>query len=313
MQQAWSFKTIKHDDLRYHGNDGYDDDYSKHYRYNNFVANHKNVKVGDVVIITDRNAVLGVSLITQLTTRGVEKSSNKCPYPECNAKKLLIRKTLQPKWRCSNNHTFDSPLIISGPATEFTAEYGDNYRQVNSINMAQLKEKTLRYNVQSSIQEVDLNWVSSVFGLASFLGPTINIHDADEDVERSSSDERKIVERSIKQRRGQRSFRNCLITKNAKCAITGCELVDILEAAHIDAYRNDSHNNVRNGILLRSDIHTLFDLNLMAIHPHHLTIHFSKLVKEKYYLEFEGKKISINHSLSIEALKDRWTLFDACF
>ncbi|WP_345827766.1 HNH endonuclease signature motif containing protein [Erwinia sp. HDF1-3R] len=308
-QQAWSFKTIKHEDLRYHGNNGYDDDYSKNYRYDNDVGNHKNVKVGDLVIITDRDVVLGVSLITELKTSPKVKSRNKCPFPGCDAKKLVPRKKLLPLWRCSNNHKFDKPLILNVNATEFTAEYGTNFKKIDFISMDLLKENTLRYNGQSSIQEINFEWIDTLLNLNKVIDPTIGKHDADDNVERNCNDERKILERSIKQRRGQRKFRETLLSKNPRCAITGCELVDILEAAHIDAYRNNTHNHISNGILLRSDLHTLFDLNLMAIDPTSLTVHFSKLVKEKYYMTFEDNKIEIKHSLSTAALEERWASF----
>lgn len=38
-----------------------------------------------------------------------------------------------------------------------------------------------------------------------------------------------------------------------------------LEAAHIIPYQGDETNHISNGLLLRADIHTLFDLGLLAI------------------------------------------------
>ncbi|MBX9265352.1 HNH endonuclease, partial [Klebsiella pneumoniae] len=57
-------------------------------------------------------------------------------------------------------------------------------------------------------------------------------------------DQRKAVLRQIKQRRGQKAFRDSLLAQTAKCAVSSCEIVDILEAAHITAYKNDTHNHV---------------------------------------------------------------------
>ncbi|WP_183629116.1 HNH endonuclease signature motif containing protein [Novosphingobium sediminicola] len=47
---------------------------------------------------------------------------------------------------------------------------------------------------------------------------------------------------------------------------------DILEAAHIvpHAVIGQKGNDASNGILLRADIHTLFDLNLIRITPDYL-------------------------------------------
>ncbi|WP_224229861.1 HNH endonuclease [Xanthomonas oryzae] len=48
-----------------------------------------------------------------------------------------------------------------------------------------------------------------------------------------------------------------------RCAVTGSNAVRVLEAAHILPYRGEHTNRVDNGLLLRSDIHTLFDLGLL--------------------------------------------------
>ncbi len=81
-------------------------------------------------------------------------------------------------------------------------------------------------------------------------------------------DRRRVVERQIKERRGQRSFRDGLRRRyKSRCLVTGCQILDVLEAAHIQPYRGEEDNNLENGLLLRADIHTLFDLNLLGIEP----------------------------------------------
>jgi hypothetical protein len=50
-----------------------------------------------------------------------------------------------------------------------------------------------------------------------------------------------------------------------KCAITGCETSEVLEAAHIKVVEGADDNDLRNGILLRADIHALFDRGLIAL------------------------------------------------
>jgi HNH endonuclease len=42
--------------------------------------------------------------------------------------------------------------------------------------------------------------------------------------------------------------------------------LDILEAAHISPYRGEEDNHPENGLLLRADLHTLFDHLNAAIH-----------------------------------------------
>lgn len=310
VQQAWSFKAIEQEDLRYWGNDGYHDDSSLFYRYDSFVANHKNVKNGDIVIITNRENVLGVSVIEKIETQNINKKRNKCIHPDCNAKKILPRKTIKPEWRCDNGHEFDAPRVIFEPAIEFVAIYGNQFRELSNITMSQLITETPRYNGQMSIQEVNLQWAIDLVNPLSSIVLDLEADEADKDVPALlDEDQRQVIERQIKKRRGQKTFRDQLLKSNPVCAVTGCMLVDILEAAHIDAYRNDSHNHISNGLLLRSDIHTLYDLNHLAIDPDKKTLHFSKKALSEKYREYEGLKIGVKHELSKSALSKRWAFF----
>jgi hypothetical protein len=69
-------------------------------------------------------------------------------------------------------------------------------------------------------------------------------------------------------RQGQGKFRNGLLEAyEGRCAITGCSVTDVLQAAHIVPYKGEQTNHIQNGILLRSDIHDLFDLFLLSVDP----------------------------------------------
>lgn len=313
-QKAWSFKAIEKNDLRYWGNDGYHDDSSIYYRYDNFVANHKNVKKGDIVIITNREKVLGVSIVDEISINNTDKKRNQCIHADCTAKKIMRRKKAKPEWRCSKGHEFDAPSISYQAAVEYIATYDKNYLTVQNMAIDVIIAQTPRYNVQMSIQEIDFQWALSLLSSQKISPLNINKNDADEESELPTlhnEDQRRIIERQIKQRRGQKSFRNSLLKSKSICAVTGCELIDILEAAHIDAYRNDGHNHISNGLLLRSDIHTLFDLNFCAIEPNNYTIHFTKNSLKNGYEIFEGKVIEIKHKLSKTALEKRWNIFSS--
>ncbi|SDO46733.1 HNH endonuclease [Geodermatophilus sp. DSM 45219] len=76
------------------------------------------------------------------------------------------------------------------------------------------------------------------------------------------------VRRDIALRRGQPAFRAKLLAAyERKCAVTGEAVEDVLEAAHIDPYSESGCNDLGNGLLLRADVHTLFDLHLLAVDP----------------------------------------------
>lgn len=101
--------------------------------------------------------------------------------------------------------------------------------------------------------------------------------------------------RNIALRRGQLKFRNSLLTAyEGKCAVTGTAIEDVLEAAHIIPYKGISTNHVCNGLLLRSDIHDLFDLGLLSINPETLEIYCCEQIKKDLaYRELNGKKIRV--------------------
>jgi HNH endonuclease len=106
-------------------------------------------------------------------------------------------------------------------------------------------------------------------------------------------DARDIVLRAIIQRRGQHGFREKLLAAYEKqCAISQSSTVEVLEAAHIVPYLGPETNKLQNGILLRSDLHTLFDLGLLSVSKtYEVTVHPS-LTKSDYN-EYSGKKIHL--------------------
>lgn len=99
---------------------------------------------------------------------------------------------------------------------------------------------------------------------------------------------------SIARRQGQYQFRQDLLKAyNHHCAITGCDAVEALEAAHIIPYIETENNHPSNGLLLRADIHTLFDLNLITINPGTMTVQISPSLGQSYYKEFHGKLLQL--------------------
>ena len=107
-------------------------------------------------------------------------------------------------------------------------------------------------------------------------------------------DARERISRSIIQRRGQKAFRNALIDAyDGQGAITGCSIHDVLEAAHIYPYSGPDTNKVANGILLRADIHTLFDCGLVAIDSEAMTVLVAPRLKYSEYGALHGGRVHI--------------------
>ncbi len=137
-------------------------------------------------------------------------------------------------------------------------------------------------------------------------------HEVDPQLE--TSDQREAVLQAIKLRRGQSTFRNTLIKAlGGRCVVTGCEILAVLEAAHIKPYRGMKDNAVQNGLLLRTDIHTLFDLNLLAINPTTMVVQLDASLLGSAYACYRGKSLTLPREvrLSSSALHSRWTEFQS--
>lgn len=103
------------------------------------------------------------------------------------------------------------------------------------------------------------------------------------------ADSRSRVTAEIVRRRGQPAFRKALMDAyNEACAITGCKLPAVLEAAHVYPYKGDHTNDVSNGLLLRADIHTLFDLRLIAIEAASMVVRISPKLAGTEYQALDG-------------------------
>jgi len=102
----------------------------------------------------------------------------------------------------------------------------------------------------------------------------------------------------IRPRLGQGSFK--IVVTDAyqrSCAITQERVLPVLEAAHIKPYADSGPHDVRNGVLLRSDMHKLFDRGYLTITPN-LHIEVSRRIKEEfdngeYYFMFHGQRINL--------------------
>lgn len=87
--------------------------------------------------------------------------------------------------------------------------------------------------------------------------------------------------RSVAQRVGQQVFRQKLMgTYGGRCQVTGCDVAEALEAAHIDPY-DGTNSTVANGLLLRADIHALFDAHRLWVEANS-TVGMAKALSRHY-------------------------------
>ncbi|MGQ0552699.1 MAG: HNH endonuclease [Planctomycetota bacterium] len=96
-------------------------------------------------------------------------------------------------------------------------------------------------------------------------------------------DERRWRDRLSPVREGQSSFRlSVLKAYGSRCALTQERVVPVLEAAHIQPYFGQASNHIQNGLLLRADLHKLYDAGLITISPDNYRLKVSERVRAEY-------------------------------
>jgi tetratricopeptide (TPR) repeat protein len=116
------------------------------------------------------------------------------------------------------------------------------------------------------------------------------------------------VWQGVLQRRGVEDLRQKLLaTYGGKCAVSGADAEAALEVALIDP---DGPSEPKNALLLRADIRTLFDLNLLRVHPQTRKVVLADAVQNGAYARLWARPIrtpeSKDASPSFAALEKRW-------
>lgn len=102
----------------------------------------------------------------------------------------------------------------------------------------------------------------------------------------------------VRPRLGQGTFRVAVTDAYRRaCAVTGEHSLPVLEAAHIQPYAQYGRHEVSNGLLLRSDLHRLFDTGYVTVTPDH-AIEVSTRLREDYqngrtYYPLHGQRITV--------------------
>ena len=93
-------------------------------------------------------------------------------------------------------------------------------------------------------------------------------------------------------RQGQQAFREALISVYGGCAVTGYVERAALQAAHIRPYDGGTNNQVTNGLLLRADIHNLFDIGFLWVTDTY-KVQIDPTLRNGEYGTLHGKKLRL--------------------
>ena len=304
----------------------YDDQTGDSYQYDSKVQNHKQVREGDLFFIRSRTGLQGAGQIKRIEMGKAQKDILRCP--QCG--KSLPAKALRSRGRplrCSAGHVFGTAQVHKVDVTTYRAHFdGEWIAADKAISAIELRRFALSKSRQLSIMPADrdglvdfvASWSSPAIRdrLRTWTGRLEPLADDEAtdgpDLTPEGEDRRPAALRSIRLRRGQRDFRDALIARyNGQCAISGCSVLGVLEAAHLRPYRGTGDNHPSNGLLLRSDLHTLFDLDLLGIEPATCRVVLSEILRGSEYEKFRDVPLAFaaEKPPDKDALQQRWNIF----
>jgi len=117
----------------------------------------------------------------------------------------------------------------------------------------------------------------------------------------------------VRRRLGQGTFQvGVLDAYDRQCAITREKALPALEAAHIRPFAQVATHDIRNGLLLRSDVHRLFDRGYITVTPDH-RVEASRRMREDFndgenYMRLHGGSVWVPRSVDLQPDADalRW-------
>jgi hypothetical protein len=113
------------------------------------------------------------------------------------------------------------------------------------------------------------------------------------------NDENKRQAYARRVRKGQSRFRKALITfYDTQCAFTKTNEETVLEACHIISHARTGDNSLDNGLLLRSDIHVLFDEHLVTLANDGITVCVRQDVTAPEYAKLNNSVAQTRPSIS---------------
>lgn len=294
-ERAWVFVMKSDAERSWAANRGYDDSAGFYYSYDSNVGNSRQVAVGDLVVIREDDHIAGWGFIEYIeVTENSPKEITRCP--RCRKTNFSRRRTISPANRCSacrfefeDYEAFTSKETVTAYRAYYNNSWTEAVRPVYRTDLETIIKTRDTFNAirpldrdkltplleKISGRDVDLSTDIGEFEVATILGGH--------------------VESTIRRRRGQREFRFKLMERFGEtCAFSGEQPPQVLEAAHIESFALTGRHHIEGGLLLRRDLHSLFDAKLITVNPNSWKIEIAPRLHEfETYRVFNGEPLRI--------------------
>lgn len=275
-RRAWLLMAAG-DNRGHGGNAGYDDQADAYYSWDSKVPNHRNLGVGDPIALWDKKRLLGVSVIEAIEESQDHKTLSRCT--KCATTRISLRKNTLPRYRCMKcHHEFEIPDADVVPVVRYTARYDAAWTSLEGV-LSEKEIRSLAVNLGDINAMRPLNWVALREVLAAKgARRAADRIDGRIDFSWQSNDmpfdpSQGFGHALVRIRRGQQQFRDQLLAaQGSVCAFTGGAPARVLEAGHLYSYAQLGTHFKHGGLMLRRDIHRLFDDGLLAVEPSSLHI-----------------------------------------
>ena len=292
------------------------------YAFSDHIPHHRLIGVNDFFFLRDNQRLLTVARVQSITSTDTECGIERCP--DCKSSQV-VRVPKRASYRCVHGHEFRQPVPDLHRGKEYKARFGLDYVDLAvTIEVAEVRAFEFTNSKQLALRPGDVEGFFRYIArrdrkaapvIRGWLMERVPILD-EADAETGEADDlfgtMAHNYRCIRQRRGRKSLRDELIRRYGhRCMISGCTVRALLEASYIQTKFSPVFNNPTNGLLLRSDLHTLFDLNLIGINPARLILAIHPQLSETEYARFAGAPLLIDTARgpNTRALAARWQIF----
>jgi ribosomal protein L37AE/L43A len=272
-ERAWLVLAAG-DDRQHGGNDGYDDDPASHYSWDSTVPHSVDLAVGDRIVLWDKQVLLGASVIERISSHDAVKSVHRCP--NCHKASIKERRVRKTGFKCFECGTeFDLPETYQVEVTTYRSGHEAAWTDLlGRLTGAELREVCYSPKSQHSLRPLD--W--GAFRRAVAVSGATDLHTVDHRAGSPPSGHRTTI---VRARRGQGRFRRQLLDRfGSECAFTGPSPEPTLEACHLYSYAELGDHHEDGGLLLRRDLHRLFDVGDLAVDPRSWTIDASPYLRD---------------------------------
>ena len=291
---AWSCYTRTNEVLV---GGGYDDVLGHRYEYDSNVVNHRGIAPGDLLVIRDGQLILGHGVVEDVTSGPGVKTMRRCRRPECGSADVAARKRALPRYRCNDcKAEFDEPDYQDMAVTTYSAVYGTSWRKLASpLPVRALEGVYAGADRQNAIRRLD--WARALVMLEEYGGVEEALEA--ELLRHGAPITGGHIEAVVRRRVGQQRFRERLLDRyGATCAVTGAQPEMVLDAAHLYRFADRPEHADDGGLLLRADVHRLFDRLVLTFHPRTWTTQVAPMLLERHesLAVLDGRRISVHET-----------------